>query len=62
MPHNIFVKRGKKKTSSKTKGKENSSIEMSALAELARPCYTKPFEQRKIYLALLTFHPVEGVR
>jgi len=35
---------------------------MSALAELARPCYTKPFEQRKIYLTLLTFHPVEGVR
>ena len=62
MPHNIFVKRAEKKAYSKTKGKENSSVDMPALAEPGRPCYTKPFEQRKIFLALLTFHPVEGVR
>lgn len=47
---------------SKTKRKENTSIDMPALAKPGRPCYTKPFEPRKIFLALLTFHPVEGVR
>ncbi len=47
---------------SKTKRKENSSIDMPALAKPGRPCYTKPFELRKICPVLLTFHPVEGVR